>query len=98
MSGFCPTGCSVNHGEDVRVALGEEGQQCPREYHGNNGVLEWEGEEGRGNMVVDFAVWQGRHWWEPLSGIGRHAVPDKMGRNDVMEREDDFWREMTKGQ
>jgi hypothetical protein len=59
MSGFC----SVNHGEDVRVVLGEGGQQCPRE-HGNNGVLEWEGEEGSGNMVVDFAFQQGRHWWD----------------------------------
>jgi hypothetical protein len=36
-------GGSVDHGEDVGVALGKEegGKQCPR-GHGKNSILEWE--------------------------------------------------------
>ncbi len=100
MSGFIPTGCSVNHGEDVRVALGEGGQQCPREW-----------DEMR-RCVALIPGWP-REWtwskigfWKERGTRGRKIGVEMSPRKersfvmemDVMEKEDDFWREMTEGQ
>jgi hypothetical protein len=77
MSGFSPTGCSVNHGEDVRVA-----NNVHVNIMGTTVFLNGKGRRG------------GETWWwicfsarktlvGSLSGIGRHAGPDKMGRNEA---------------
>jgi hypothetical protein len=83
-NGFDPTGCSVNHGEDVGISLGNgKGANNVHVDMGKTTFWNGDGKRRRGDMSVGFCFLARKALAGPLIDIGGHAGPNKTGRNET---------------